>query len=352
MVEDFGFLVATMSGSFTESFADDGKLLLCVAENGHSFEFECSETTSVESVMRFVESVSGIVFSDQLLLSLDMKLEPQKLLSAFGLPASDREVVIFNKAMLQSNSHPPSPENVDLQEVDDALPPASLHEHHPLDDASDPALKALPLYERQFRYHFHKGRAIYNCTVVKRENCERLTREQKVQQRAVEVATRNLEQYYRVIYQNFREFMKRYKHQHRFHSDLLMNFGRDIEKLRSAKIHPYLQTDSRKCLLDFVKEDNLKKAVEICASSHRQFENKIAQFQQMFVDVKQKVEELFACRASLSMKNLEVAVKDHEQYINEQKSIMQSLRFVHIVNWEHLSLVSVEHIMLFIGQFK
>uniref|UniRef100_A0A1J3IC70 Autophagy-related protein 11 n=1 Tax=Noccaea caerulescens TaxID=107243 RepID=A0A1J3IC70_NOCCA len=314
-----------MSASFTESFADDGKLLLCVAENGHSFEFECRETTSVESVMRFVESVSGIGFSDQLLLSLDMKLEPQKLLSAFGLPASDREVFIFNKAKLQSNSNPPSPEDVDLQEVDDALPQASLRDHHPLDDASDPALKALPLYERQFRYHFQKGRAIYNCTVVKHENCERLTREQKVQQRAVEVATRNLEQYYRVIYQNFLEFMKRYNHQHRLHSDLLMNFGRDIEKLRSAKIHPYLQTDSRKCLLDFVKEDNLKKAVDNCASSHRQFENKIAQFQQMFVEVKRKVEELFACRASLSVKNLEVAVKDHERFIDEQKSIMQSL---------------------------
>ncbi|CAH8355669.1 unnamed protein product [Eruca vesicaria subsp. sativa] len=308
------------------SFTDEGKLILCVAENGHSFAFECSETTSVESVMRFVESVSGITFSDQLLLSLDMRLEPQKLLSSFGLPASDREVFVFNKAMLQSNSHPPSPENVYLQEPDDDDDDGSLHEHHPLDDASDPALKALPSYERQFRYHFLKGRTIYNCTVMKLENCERFAREQKVQERAIEVATRNLEQYYRVIYQNFLEFMKRYKHQHRVHSDLLMNFGRDVEKLRSVKIHPYLQTDSRRCLLDFVKEDNLKRAVESCGSSHRQFENKIGQFQQMFVEVKHKVEELFACRASsLSMKDLEVTVKEYEHFINEQSSIMQSL---------------------------
>ncbi|CAN8229890.1 unnamed protein product [Cochlearia groenlandica] len=314
-----------MSSSFTESFADDGKLLLCVAENGHSFEFDCSETTSVDSVMRFVESASGIGLTDQLLLSLDMKLEPQKPLSAFKLPAINREVFIFNKSKLQSNSHPPLPEDVDLQDVSEALPPVSSHDHHPLDDALDPALKALPLYERQFRYHFSKGRAIYNCTVVKLENCERLTREQKVQQRAVDVATRNLEQYYRVIYQSFLEFMKRYNHQHHLHADLLMNFGRDIEKLRSAKIHPYLQTDSRKCLLDFVEEDNFKKAVDNYASSHRQFENKIAQFQQMFVDVKSKVEELLACKASLSMKNLEVTIKDHLRFINEQKSIMQSL---------------------------
>ncbi|XP_013596212.1 PREDICTED: autophagy-related protein 11-like isoform X2 [Brassica oleracea var. oleracea] len=311
-----------MSASFT---CDDGKLILCVAENGHTFEFNCSETTPVESVMRFVESVSGISFSDQLLLSLDMKLEPQKLLSAYGLPSSGREVFVFNKSMLQSSSHPPSPEDVDLQEVDDALPPAPVHELHPLDDALDPALKALPLYERQFRYHFHKGRAFYNCTVVRLESCERLTREQKVQQRAVEVATRNLEQYYRVIFQNFLEFMKRYKHQHRLHSDLLMNFGRDVEKLRSVKVHPCLQTDSRRCLLDFVKEDNLKKAAESCGISHKQFENKIAQFQQMFVEVKRKVEELFACRDSLTTKSLEAAVKDHERFINEQKSIMQSL---------------------------
>lgn len=337
-MDNFGAFVATMSTSFTESFANGGKLLLCVAENGHSFEFDCNETTSVEAVMRFVESVSGIDFSDQLLLSLDMKLEPQKLLSAFGLPANDRDVFIYNKAMLQNNSHPPLPENIHLQDLADALPPPALHDHHPLDDASDPALKALPLYERQFRYHFHKGRTIYNCTVVKHENCERLTSEQKVQQRAVEVATRNLEQYYRVIYQNFVEFMKRYKHQHRLHSDLLMNFGREIEKLRSVKLHPYLQTDSRKCVLDFVKEENLKKAVDNCNSSHRQFENKIAQFEHKFVDVKRKVEELFACRASLSMKSLEVTVRDHEKFINEQKSIMQSLRFVHIVNLKHFLL--------------
>ncbi|XP_010526303.1 PREDICTED: autophagy-related protein 11-like [Tarenaya hassleriana] len=313
-----------MSSSLTESFANDGKLLLCVAENGRSFELECSETTPVEAVMRFVESVSGISCHDQLLLSLDMKLEPQKLLSAYRLPSSHREVFVFNKARLQSNS-PPPPEEVDIPEVADPLAPASLHDRHPLDDASDPALKALPSYERLFWSHFLKGRAIFSCASVKYETCERLIGEQKVQERAVEVATRNLDQYYRIIYQNFLEFMKRYKHQQRLHSDLLMNFGRDVEKLRSAKLHPALQTDSRKCLLDFVKEDSLKKAAENCATSHRQFENKIAQFQQMFVEVKRKVEELFACRASFSTKNLELAFKDHERFINEQKSIMQSL---------------------------
>ncbi|KAJ4880562.1 hypothetical protein Rs2_37617 [Raphanus sativus] len=115
--------------------------------------------------MRYVESVSvsGIAFTDQLLLSLDVRLEPQKLLSAFGLPASDhREVFVFNKAMLQSNSNPPSPEEVvDLQEVDDALPPASLHDPHPLDDALDPSPGSY-MYEVHDKNHLPKMHACYN----------------------------------------------------------------------------------------------------------------------------------------------------------------------------------------------
>ncbi|XP_010525790.1 PREDICTED: autophagy-related protein 11-like isoform X2 [Tarenaya hassleriana] len=317
--------MARMSSSLTESFANDGKLLLCVAENGRSFELECSEDTPVEAVMRFVESISGITFNDQLLLSLDMKLEPQKLLSAYRFPAS-REVFIFNKARLQTNSLPPPLEEVDVQEeVPVPLPPASLQDHHPLDDASDPALKALPSYERLFRSHFHKGYAIYNSTFMKYEACEKLIREQKVQERAVVVATQNLDLYYRVVYQSFLEFMKLYTRQHCLHSDLLMNFGRDIERLRAFKLHPALQTDSRQCLCDYIKESSLKKGAENCGSSHSQFENKVAQFRQMFVEFKSNAEELFSCRESLSTKNLEVAFKDRKRFINEQKSIMQSL---------------------------
>ncbi|KAL5840077.1 hypothetical protein ACOSQ3_012742 [Xanthoceras sorbifolium] len=314
-----------MSSSITESLIHEGKLLVHIAENGHSFELDCSETTTVEAVMRSIESVSGINFNDQLVLCLDMKLEPQKMLSAYRLPSNDKEVFIFNKVRLQSNSPPPPPEHIDILEVADPPPPASSHDPHPLDDASDPALKALPSYERQFRYHYHRGHALYSRTQVKIENSNRLLREQKVQERAVEVGRGNLEQYYRVINQNYTEFMKRYLQQYRIHSDLLVNFERDLDKLRSIKLHPSLQNSTRKCLLDFVKEENLRKSAELCSSSHRQFENKVSQFKQMFAEVKRKVEELLNTRPSLSLKNLEVTIKEHQRFINEQKSIMQSL---------------------------
>ncbi|KAJ4839785.1 oligomeric, coiled-coil, peripheral membrane protein [Turnera subulata] len=314
-----------MSSSITEGLVHGGKLLVHIAENGHSFELDCDGATLVEAVMRYIESVAGINFNDQLVLCLEKKLEPQRPLSAYNLPSSDREVFIYNKARLQNNHMPPPPEQVDIVEVADPPPPASTHDPHPLDDALDPALKALPSYERQFRYHYHRGHAIYSRTQVKYENCERLLREQKVQDRAVEVARINVEQYYRTIIQNYSEFMKRYAQQHRIHSELLMNFGRDLEKLRSVRLHPALQTASYRCLVDFVKEENLRKAVENCGNSHRQFEKKVLEFKQMFGEVKRKVEELFGSRTSFSIRNLEQTIKEHQRFIFEQKSIMQSL---------------------------
>ncbi|KAF7838115.1 autophagy-related protein 11 [Senna tora] len=314
-----------MSSRVTGSSIHEGKLLVHIAENGRSFDLDCDETTLVEEVMQFIENVAGINFNDQLVLCLDMKLESPRQLSAYKLPSDDREVFIFNKARLQSNSLPPSPEQVDIVDIAGPPPPSSSHDPHPLDDALDPALKALPSYERQFRYHYHCGHAIYSGTVVKYEHCERLLREQMVQERAVEVARGNLDQYYRVINQNYGDFMKRYMQQNRIHSDLLVNFGRDVEKLRSIKLHPALQTPNRRCLMDFVKEENLRKSVENCTSSHKQFENKVLQFKQTFGEMKHRVEELLSSKAFLPIKNLEQTIKEHHRYINEQKSIMQSL---------------------------
>ncbi|KAG5225890.1 autophagy-related protein [Salix suchowensis] len=314
-----------MSSSITEGSVNQAKLVVHLAENGHSFVLNCDEATPVEAVMRCIESISRINFNDQLVLCSEKKLEPQRLLSAYKLPSGDGEVFIFNRARMQANPLPLAPEQIDVLEIADPLPPASSHNPHPLDDASDPALKALPSYERQFRYHYHRGKAICNRTHVKHEHCQRLLREQKVQERAMEIARINVQQFFRAILQNYSEFMKRYAQQHRIHLDLLTNFERDLEKLRSIKLHPSLQSDSRKCLVDFVKEDNLRKAVENCSNSHRQFEKKVLEFKQKFSDAKRKVEELFSCGAASSIKNLDLTIKEHQRFINEQKSIMQSL---------------------------
>ncbi|KAF3974088.1 hypothetical protein ACB098_01G333600 [Castanea mollissima] len=302
-----------------------GKLVVRIAENGHTYEPHCNGNTPVEVVMKYVESVENIGLHDQVVLHLEVRLDPQRLLSAYNLPSDDREVFVFNKARLHMNSPRPQPEQVENFDSPEIPLPASLHNTHPLDNAPDPALKALPSYERQFRYHFIQGDAIYKCSQKKYDTCVRLLREQKVQERALEVASCNLDQFYKMTNQNYTEFMKRYSQQHRFHSDLLGNFGKDIEKLRSIKLPLPLQTSTRKCLLDFVKEETLRKSAENCSSSHRQFENKVSQFKQKINEAKYKVEELFASRISFHARDLERMIKEHQQFINEQKSILQSL---------------------------
>ncbi|KAI7727750.1 hypothetical protein M8C21_013140 [Ambrosia artemisiifolia] len=314
--------------SLNENVIQRGKLLVHIAENGHSFEIECDEYTLVESIQQYLESLSGIRLSDQLLLYLDLKLEPQNPLSAYKLPSDDREIFVFNKSRMRSNAVPPGPEEVELfgnDYPDPQRPSSSSHDPHPLDEAPDPALKALPSYERMFRYHYQLGDAIYRRTVIKYETCERFAREQRVQEKALEIARGNLDHFYKMIFQNYTDFVKCYSQQQRTHSNLLVNFGRDLERLRSIKLIPVLQTPDRKCLLDFVKEDNMQKMVDDCTNSHRQFESKVGDFKQEFGELKQRTEHLFSSKASILSRDLERTVKEHEHHINEQKSIMQAL---------------------------
>ncbi|KAG6424240.1 hypothetical protein SASPL_114655 [Salvia splendens] len=217
-----------MSSSVSEAVAQTGKLVVHVAKNGQS---------------------------DQLLLCLDSKREPHRTLSAY-----------------------PEPVLVDIVDIPDPSLPSPSQNSVALDDASDPALKALPSYEMQFRYHFHRGHAIYSRTQARFEACERLLEEQKVQEKALEIARGNLDHFYKMINQNYVDFMKCYSQQHHVHTNLLAMFVRDKEKLRSIRVMPALQTANRKCLLDFVKEESLQKTWEDCNSLHKQFQNKVSEF--------------------------------------------------------------------------
>ncbi|KAK1323067.1 hypothetical protein QJS10_CPA02g01371 [Acorus calamus] len=303
------------------------KLVVYIAENGRSLEFDCDGSTPVEAVQRSIESAAEIPINDQLLLCLDTKLEPQRPLSFYKLPSLDgRDVFLYNRARLVMDSPPPPPERVDIPALSEPPPPpASSRNTHPLDNTSDPALKALPSYEREFRYHFQQGHAVYVHTQVKFQACERLLRELRVQERALETARGSMEHFYRIIHNMYSDFMKCYLQQHRHHSDLLVSFQRDLERLRLCRLHPSLQSGTRKCLLDFVKEESLRKWAENCSTSHRQFEAKVSQLKAMFGELKRRVDDLFSNKVLVGVRELEASVKEHVRYINEQKSIMQSL---------------------------
>ncbi|PKA50865.1 hypothetical protein AXF42_Ash007520 [Apostasia shenzhenica] len=315
------------SGSTTtaDEFVPGRKLLVHVAENGHSFEFECDGSTPVEAIQRSIESLCGVHFGDQLLLCRNTSLDSQHMLAHYKLPQDSCEVFLYNKARLHADSPLPSPEAIDVPNAAIPSPPSPSRSPHPLDEASDPALKALASYERQFRYHFQFANALYGCTQAKFEVCKRLFRERQVQERALETARGNLDHTFRRLQQRYTEFIKCFNQQNRCHFELLNNFERDLERLRSVKLHPLLQTDSRKCLLDLVKENELRKWADSCVTSHKQFESKVSQLKQNFGELNLRVDSVFLGLDSAGTKDFELMIKDRQKVFNDQKSIMQSL---------------------------
>ena len=75
--------MASSSGS--EGVVHGGKLLVHVAENGHSFELDCDDCTLVEDIQRYLESVSGVLLNDQLLLCMEYGCEAGFTMPAFGV---------------------------------------------------------------------------------------------------------------------------------------------------------------------------------------------------------------------------------------------------------------------------
>ncbi|KAL1553800.1 autophagy-related protein 11-like isoform X1 [Salvia divinorum] len=314
-----------MSSCVSEAVAQMGKLVVHVAENGHSYKIECDECTLVEGVQSFLETACGIPASDQVLLCLDSKLEPYRTLSAYKLPSDERVVFLFNRVRMRSQSPYPELVQVEIIDIPDPPLPSPSQNHLALDDASDPALKALPSYERQFRYHFDRGHAIYSRTQAKFKMCERFFEELKVQEKALAIASGNLDNYYTWIDKKYFDFIKCYSQQHRYHANLLVTFVRDMEKLRSIKVLPALQTANRKCLLDFVKEENLQKTWKDCSSLHKQFQNKVSEFKLEFGELRNNAGHILSDKASFLIKDLESSIRGGQPIITEQKSIMQTL---------------------------
>lgn len=316
--------MSTNSTITNDEFIPGRKLLVHLSENGHSFEFECNGTTPIEAVQRSIETLSGVQFTDQLLMCGKISLDPQQQLAYYKLPQDDREVFLYNKAKLLADSPKPSPESIDIPNAH--IPShESIDNKHPLDDASDPALKALASYEKKFRYHFQYANAFYMSTQAKFELCKRLLREQQVQERALETARGNLEYTFKKLHHKYSEFLRCFNNQYRAHAELLANFERDVEGLRLLKLHPLVQSEGRSCLLDLVKVNDLRKRAEDCFNSHRQLESKVSQLKACFADLKRKVENVCLGMSSNGSKDLEIFIRDQQKVLSDQKSIMQSL---------------------------
>jgi hypothetical protein len=300
------------------------RLMVHVAENGHSMEFECGGDTRVDAIQRSIELVCGVPTTDQLLLCDNIHLNGANPLAHYNLPRDDREVFLYNKARLSDNSPPPAPESIDIPEP--SIPPPPRPQDTPLEVSADPALKALVSYEIRFRYDFQVANAFYQSSVAKYEVCRRLLREWQVQERALDMARSNLEQAFRKPSQRYSNFVRSFTQQHRGYVEVLSSFERDCKRLRAVRLHPDLQCEGRRCLLDLMDENMLRKLADEYLSSYKNFEGMVSSLKVDFAELKKRVDSLLNAMSSSAWKDLEALIKEHQRVIGDQKSIMQSLR--------------------------
>uniref|UniRef100_N1QP84 Uncharacterized protein n=1 Tax=Aegilops tauschii TaxID=37682 RepID=N1QP84_AEGTA len=286
-------------------------------------EFECGGGTRVEAIQRAIEHVCGVPPADQLLLCGNIPLDGANHLAHYNLPRDDREVFLYNKARLHADSPPPAPESIDIPEP--SIPPPPRPQDTALEVSADPALKALVSYEVRFRYDFQVANALYQSSVAKYEVCRRLLREWQVQERALDMARSNLEQAFRKPSLRYSNFMRSFAQQHRGYVEVLSTFERDVQRLRAIKLHPHLQCEGRRCLLDLMDENRLRKLADEYLSSQKGFEDFVSPLKAKFLELKRRVESLLNSMSSSAWKDLEALIKEHHRVIGDQKSIMQSL---------------------------
>ncbi|KAM3240554.1 hypothetical protein ACQJBY_053933 [Aegilops geniculata] len=318
-----GSAVTAGGSAGAEGAALGQKLMVHVAENGHSMEFECGGGTRVEAIQRAIEHVCGVPPADQLLLCGNIPLDGANHLAHYNLPRDDREVFLYNKARLHADSPPPAPESIDIPEP--SIPPPPRPQDTALEVSADPALKALVSYEVRFRYDFQVANALYQSSMAKYEVCRRLLREWQVQERALDMARSNLEQAFRKPSLRYSNFMRSFAQQHRGYVEVLSTFERDVQRLRAIKLHPHLQCEGRRCLLDLMDENRLRKLADEYLSSQKGFEDFVSPLEAKFLELKRRVESLLNSMSSSAWKDLEALIKEHHRVIGDQKSIMQSL---------------------------
>ena len=148
----------------------------------------------------------------------------------------------------------------------------------------------------------------------------------QVQERALDMARSNLEQASRKPSQRYSNFVRSFTQQHRGYVEVLSRFERDCKRLRAVRLHPELQCEGRRCLLDLMDENLLRKLADEYLSSYKNFEVFVSSLKVKFAELKKRVDSLLNAMSSSAWKDLEALIKEHQRVIGDQKSIMQSLR--------------------------
>uniref|UniRef100_K3WGA8 Uncharacterized protein n=1 Tax=Globisporangium ultimum (strain ATCC 200006 / CBS 805.95 / DAOM BR144) TaxID=431595 RepID=K3WGA8_GLOUD len=254
----------------------------------------------VEELREELVKYSAIPIADQILLGGPpfARLDPRRTIAHYGLPADDKNVFLYDRRMLSSETSGAPPPHAQLRPVDIQLPsmPVSASEgSRLLSESSSPLLRALADYESHFQLQVNQSQALEQGAHANIQACEACTSELQVQSQAIGAAIANLEifkVYVLPLYSmtnRFTPFWSDFEASSEKHVRLLTNFESYLSALSTVMLHPALATDERKTLYDCIPVEREREWAAQCEQSHAHVRTQVLRLQSLHDEICREV---------------------------------------------------------------
>ena len=228
------------------SFAKHGadpimSVLVLHAETGASLVVPHSADQSVASLQAALQEVAHVPSTHQILLFDGLKLEEDRALAEYGLPAPEpreQPVFLFSRRSLSRNAPPPErrdvpPQDLELPTAETMAPPRM---RPAAAESASPLVRALLDYERHFCLNLAQARVIVTTGDARIAAASRCLSELAVQGAAQRAAVANLRGFAAQLSDKYSEFQQRYAEIVPQQSELVRTFESDVEALRAVQL--------------------------------------------------------------------------------------------------------------------
>jgi len=266
------------------------------AETGRSFQLAVeASNSSVSTLSTALEPATGIPYAHQILLLDGMKLEEQRSLSEYGLPAHGRPIFLFSRRSLSRNAPPPERQPVPPLELE--VPTELTPEQQPRPAALvvPPLVGALVDYERHFCLHLLQARTISEVGGARLAASSQCLHELTVQGDAQRVAAANLHSFAQQLADRYVDFKQQCASLVPQQAALVASFEADVAALRSIEVDEAvcrLEGWSHATLLDACGEERLRAWLRECNQTTDHLVAKHAQFAQAYAELEEGVAAL------------------------------------------------------------
>ena len=259
------------------------------AETGRSFHLAVeASNSSVSTLSTALEPATGIPYAHQILLLDGMKLEEQRSLSEYGLPAHGRPIFLFSRRSLSRNAPPPERQAVPPLELE--VPTELTPEQQPRPAALvvPPLVGALVDYERHFCLHLLQARTISEVGGARLAASSQCLHELTVQGAAQHVAAANLHSFAQQLADRYADFEQQCASLVPQQKALVASFEDDVAALRSIEVDEAvcrLEGWSHATLLDACGEERLRAWLRECLQTTEHLVAKQAQFAHAYAEL-------------------------------------------------------------------